>query len=70
MTRIYSYFNKELRQVFLAITRVWCRKSFPSLFEMILTFNSVSISKALNYGLKAIAVFLRDVNNSSWSPGG
>jgi hypothetical protein len=30
----YSHFNKELRQVFLAITRVWCRKSFPSLFEM------------------------------------
>ena len=31
---LYSHFNKELRQVFLAITRVWCRKSFPSLFEM------------------------------------
>ena len=30
----YGYFNKELRQVFIAITRVWCRKSFPSLFEM------------------------------------
>jgi len=24
----------RLRQVFLALTRVWCRKSFPSLFEM------------------------------------
>ncbi len=30
----YSHFNKELRQVFLAINSVWCRKSFPSLFEM------------------------------------
>jgi hypothetical protein len=30
----YSHFNKELRQVFFAITRGWCRKSFPSLFEM------------------------------------
>ncbi len=33
-SQIYSHFNKELRQVFIAITRVWCRKSFPSLFEM------------------------------------
>ena len=33
-----SCFNKELRQVFLAITRVWCRKSFPSLFEMTIIF--------------------------------
>ena len=23
-----------MRQVFIAITRVWCRKSFPFLFEM------------------------------------
>ena len=35
----YSHFNKELRQVFLAINSVWCRKSFPSLFEM--TINAV-----------------------------
>ena len=32
-----------MRQVFFAITRVWCRKSFPSLFEM--TIKSLAFLK-------------------------
>ena len=43
----YSHFNKELRQVFLAITRVWCRKSFPSLFEMTITISPDQVKHGL-----------------------
>ena len=45
-SQIYSHFNKELRQVFIAITRVWCRKSFPSLFEMTIRFSAPNISNS------------------------
>ena len=32
-----------MRQVFLAITRVWCRKSFPFLFEMTISAQNFEV---------------------------